>query len=299
PEFAIPTFEGLIESGVRIVGVFTQPDRPKGRGRKLEASPVKQLAMEHGLPVSQPQKLRDKDAVKQLREMKPELIVVVAYGQILPQEVLDIPKHGCINVHASLLPRHRGASPINKAIMDGDPTTGVTTMCMDAGLDTGDMLVKKSLSIFPNENAGELHDRLARLGRDAMEETLARLCAGTLSPQKQDDSRSSYAPMLKKEDGLIDWNRPAASIHNQVRGLYPWPGAFTHLDGEVLKVADTRVVDASGAPGEILKTEDQGVVVACGGGALQIRKLQLPGKKMLSAADFLRGVKLQDGQKLG
>ncbi|MCA1796421.1 MAG: methionyl-tRNA formyltransferase [Geobacteraceae bacterium] len=299
PEFAIPTFEGLIESGVRIVGVFTQPDRPKGRGRKLEASPVKQLAMEHGLPVSQPQKLRDKDAVKQLREMKPELIVVVAYGQILPQEVLDIPKHGCINVHASLLPRHRGASPINKAIMDGDPTTGVTTMCMDAGLDTGDMLVKKSLSIFPNENAGELHDRLARLGRDAMEETLARLCAGTLSPQKQDDSRSSYAPMLKKEDGLIDWSRPAASIHNQVRGLHPWPGAFTHLDGEVLKVADTRVVDASGAPGEILKTEDQGVVVACGGGALQIRKLQLPGKKMLSAADFLRGVKLQDGQKLG
>lgn len=299
PEFAIPTFEGLIESEVRIVGVFTQPDRPKGRGRKLESSPVKQLAQEHNLPVFQPQKLRDIDAVKQVRDLKPELIVVIAYGQILPQEVLDIPRYGCINVHASLLPRHRGAAPINKAIIDGDPMTGVTTMQMDVGLDTGDMLVKKSLSIFPNENAGQLHDRLAYLGREAMEETLARLCAGTLSPQKQDDSRSSYAPMLKKEDGLIDWNSSATSIHNQVRGLYPWPGAFTHLDGEVLKLADTRIVNEKGAPGEILKTEDMGVVVACGEGALQVRKLQLPGKKMLCAADFLRGVKLRAGQKLG
>jgi methionyl-tRNA formyltransferase len=299
PEFAIPTFEGLIESGVRIVGVFTQPDRPKGRGRKLEASPVKQLALEHDLPVFQPQRLRAPEAVKQVRDLKPELIVVVAYGQILPQEVLDIPKYGCINVHASLLPRHRGAAPINKALVDGDPMTGVTTMQMDVGLDTGDMLVKKSLSIFPNENAGDLHDRLAHLGREAMEETLARLCAGTLSAQKQDDSRSSYAPMLKKEDGLIDWSKPALSIHNQVRGLYPWPGAFTHLNGEVLKVADTRVVDGSGTPGEVLKTEDSGVVVACGEGALQVRKLQLPGKKMLPAADFLRAGKLQRGVELG
>lgn len=299
PGFAIPTLEGLIESEVRIVGVFTQPDRPKGRGRKLEASPVKQLALDHDLPVFQPQRLRAKEAIKQVRELKPELIVVVAYGQILPQEILDIPRYGCINVHASLLPRHRGAAPINKALMEGDPTTGVTTMCMDAGLDTGDMLVKKSLSIFPNENAGELHDRLAHLGRDAMEETLVRLCAGTLNPQKQDDSHSSYAPMLKKEDGLIDWSRPATSIHNQARGLCPWPGAFTYLDGEVLKVADTRIVAASGTPGEILKTEDNGVVVACGEGALQVRKLQLPGKKMLPAADFLRGVKLQPGQQLG
>jgi methionyl-tRNA formyltransferase len=177
--------------------------------------------------------------------------------------------------------------------------TGVTTMQMDVGLDTGDMLVKKSLSIFPNENAGDLHDRLAHLGREAMEETLARLCAGTLSAQKQDDSRSSYAPMLKKEDGLIDWSKPALSIHNQVRGLYPWPGAFTHLNGEVLKVADTRVVDGSGTPGEVLKTEDSGVVVACGEGALQVRKLQLPGKKMLPAADFLRAGKLQRGVELG
>ena len=262
PEFAIPTFEGLIDSGVKIVGVFTQPDRPKGRGRKLEPSPVKRLAEEHGLPVFQPQRLRDKDAVKQVRGLKPDLVVVVAYGQILPQEVLDIPKYGCINVHASLLPRHRGAAPINKAIIDGDPMTGVTTMQMDAGLDTGDMLVKKSISIFPNENAGELHDRLAQLGREAMEETLARLCAGTLSPQKQDDSRSSYAPMLKKEDGLIDWNRPAAAIHNQVRGLYPWPGAFTHLGDEVLKVADTRVAQGSGLPGEVLATDDSGVPVS-------------------------------------
>lgn len=299
PEFAIPTFEGLIESGVKLVGVFTQPDRPKGRGRKLEASPVKQLALEHNLPVFQPQRLRDKDAVKQVRALHPELIVVVAYGQILPQDVLDIPKHGCINVHASLLPRHRGAAPINKAIMEGDPITGVTTMQMDAGLDTGDMLVKKSLSIFPNENAGELHDRLAQLGREGMEETLARLCAGTLTPEKQDDSVSSYAPMLKKADGLIDWSLSAISIHNQIRGLYPWPGTFTYLDGEVLKVAESRIAKDNGSPGEVLKAEANQVLVACGVGALELRKLQLPGKKMLPAADFLRGVKLQRGQLLG
>jgi len=299
PEFALPTLAGLIDNEVKIVGVFTQPDRPKGRGRKLEASPVKQLALEHGLPVFQPQRLRDQDAVRQVRELRPELIVVVAYGQILPQGILDIPRYGCINVHASLLPRHRGASPINKAIIEGDPMAGVTTMQMDVGLDTGAMLVKKSLDVFSNEDAGELHDRLAQLGREAMDETLARLCAGTLNPEKQDDRCSTYAPMLKKEDGLIDWSRPAAAIHNQVRGLYPWPGAFTYLNGEVLKIADTRIAQDSGEPGQVLALDKCGVVVACGEGSLQIRKLQLPGKKMLAAADFVRGAKLQPGEKLG
>lgn len=299
PEFALPTLAGLIDSEVRIVGVFTQPDRPKGRGRKLEASPVKQLALEHGLPVFQPQRLREQDAVRQVCELRPELIVVVAYGQILPRGILDIPKYGCINVHASLLPRHRGAAPINKAIIEGDPMAGVTTMQMDAGLDTGDMLVKKSLVVFPNEDAGQLHDRLAQLGREAMEETLVRLCAGTLSPEKQEDRCSTYAPMLKKEDGLIDWSRSAAAIHNQVRGLFPWPGAFTYLDGEVLKIADTRIAQGSGEAGQILATDKLGVVVACGEGSVQIRKLQLPGKKMLTAADFVRGAKLQPGDKLG
>jgi len=299
PEFALPTLAGLIDGEVRIVGVFTQPDRPKGRGRKLEASPVKQLALEQGLPVFQPQRLREKDSIKQVRELRPELIVVVAYGQILPQEVLDIPKYGCINVHASLLPRHRGAAPINRAIIEGDPMAGVTTMLMDAGLDTGAMLVKRSLSVFPNEDAGQLHDRLAQLGRDAMDETLARLCSGTLNPEKQEDRCSTYAPMLKKEDGLIDWSRPAAAIHNQVRGLYPWPGAFTYLDGEVLKIADTRITQDGGEPGQILATDKCGVIVACGEGSVQIRKLQLPGKRMLAAADFVRGAKIQSGCNLG
>nr|WP_320048684.1 methionyl-tRNA formyltransferase [uncultured Desulfuromonas sp.] len=299
PDFALDTLRGLIESGVQMVGVYTQPDRPKGRGKKLAAPPVKELALEHDIPVFQPQKLRDEEAVKQLRSLSPDLIVVVAYGQILPQAVLDIPKHGCINVHASLLPRHRGAAPINKAIIDGDPTTGVTTMMMDIGLDTGDMLVKKSLSIHPSETAGQLHDRLAPLGREAMEETLARLCAGTLVREKQDDSLSTYASMMKKEDGLIDWSKDARQIHNLVRGLDPWPGAYTLLDGQTLKVTKTRCAEGKGEPGQVLEANGDTVIVACGQGALLLGALQLPGKKMLDAADFLRGRSLEKGSCLG
>ncbi|PLX97213.1 MAG: methionyl-tRNA formyltransferase [Desulfuromonas sp.] len=299
PDFALSTLQGLIDSGVQLVGVYTQPDRPKGRGKKLAAPPVKELALEHNIPVFQPQKLRQEEAVKQLRALAPDLIVVVAYGQILPQSVLDIPKYGCINVHASLLPRHRGAAPINKAIIDGDPMTGVTTMMMDIGLDTGDMLVKKSLTIHPDETAGQLHDRLAPLGREAMEETLARLCAGTLVREKQDDNLSTYASMMKKEDGLIDWNSPAQRIHNLVRGLDPWPSAYTLLDGQTLKVAKTCCVEGQGEPGQVLEAEGGRVVVACGQGALQLGALQLPGKKMLSAADFLRGRGLETGTLLG
>ncbi|MBF0645719.1 methionyl-tRNA formyltransferase [Desulfuromonas acetoxidans] len=299
PDFALDTLQGLIESGVQMVGVYTQPDRPKGRGKKLAAPPVKELALEHDIPVFQPQKLRDEEAVKQLRSLSPDLIVVVAYGQILPQAVLDIPKYGCINVHASLLPRHRGAAPINKAIVDGDPMTGVTTMMMDVGLDTGDMLVKKSLSIHPDETAGQLHDRLAPLGREAMEETLARLCAGTLAREKQDDSLSTYASMMKKEDGCIDWSKEARQIHNLVRGLDPWPGAYTLLDGQTLKLAKTRCVEGQGEPGQVLEASGETVIVACGQGALQLGALQLPGKKMLSAADFLRGRGLEKGNLLG
>nr|WP_320115109.1 methionyl-tRNA formyltransferase [uncultured Desulfuromonas sp.] len=299
PDFALDTLQGLIESGVQMVGVYTQPDRPKGRGKKLAAPPVKELALQHEIPVFQPQKLRDEEAVKQLRSLSPDLIVVVAYGQILPQAVLDIPKYGCINVHASLLPRHRGAAPINKAIIDGDPMTGVTTMMMDIGLDTGDMLVKKSLPIHPEETAGQLHDRLAPLGREAMEETLARLCAGTLVREKQDDNLSTYASMMKKEDGLIDWSRDARQIHNLVRGLDPWPSAYTLLDGQTLKVAKTRCVDGQGEPGQVLEANGDTVIVACGQGALQLGALQLPGKKMLCAADFLRGRGLEKGTRLG
>lgn len=299
PEFAIGTLEGLIAAGCQMVGVYTQPDRPSGRGKKLTPPPVKLLAEQAGIPVFQPQKLRDPAAVEILRELAPDLIVVVAYGQILPKAVLDIPQFGCINVHASLLPAYRGAAPINKVIIDGGTETGVTTMYMDVGLDTGDMLVKRVVPIGPLETAGELHDRLARLGREAMEETLRQLCAGTLQREVQDDDQSSYAPMLKKEDGLIDWTHPAVQIHNQVRGLDPWPGAYTWLGGEVLKLAGTTPTDGSGAAGTVLASSADGVLVACGTGSLLVRQLQLPGKRRLSAADFLRGHALPPGTRLG
>lgn len=299
PDFALDTLRGLIEAGCNLVGVYTQPDRPKGRGKKLTPPPVKELAFEHGIPVFQPQKLRDPAAVEELKTLAPDLIVVVAYGQILPQEVLDLPQHGCINVHASLLPKYRGAAPINKVIVDGESVTGVTTMQMDIGLDTGDMLVKKSLEIGPDETAGELHDRLAPLGREAMEETLRRLCDGSLVAEKQNDDETCYASMMKKEDGRIDWSLPARQIHNLVRGLDPWPSAYTSLNGETLKIAATHVESGSGAAGTVLSAEGDAVRVACGEGVLAIRKLQLPGKRMMAVDDFLRGHQFEAGTRLG
>jgi methionyl-tRNA formyltransferase len=299
PEFAVPTLKGLLSAGVNLVGVYTQPDRPKGRGKKLTASPVKHLALEHDLPVFQPQKLRDPQAVEELRALKPDLIVVVAYGQILPKVVLDIPRYHCINVHASLLPKYRGAAPINKCLVDGENQTGVTTMLMDVGLDTGDMLVKMSLPIAEDETAGQLHDRLSLLGCKAMEETLNQLCAGTLKPEKQDEELTCYAPMMKKEDGQIDWHKSAMEIHNQVRGLDPWPGAYTSLDGEVLKIASTEVETGIAAePGTIIAADKTGIRIACGQDILVVRELQLPGKKRLAAINFLSGKPLFAGTQL-
>lgn len=301
PEFALATLEGLIAAGLELVGVYTQPDRPSGRGKQLSAPPVKQLAEAHGIPVYQPLKLRLPEVVAELKALAPDLIVVVAYGQILPKSVLDIPRYGCINVHASLLPKYRGAAPINQAIIDGETETGVTTMYMDVGLDTGAMLVRRTTPIGPFETAGEVHDRLALLGRDAMDETLTRLCAGTLVGETQDDTSSCYAPMLKKEQGLIDWNRPAREIHNRVRGLDPWPGAYTQLAGEPLKLARTRPEAEPHAlpPGTVLGADRDGVRVACGEGTLTIGELQLPGRKRLPAAEFLRGCPLPAGTRLG
>lgn len=300
PDFALPTLQGLIEAGVDLCGVFTQPDRPRGRGKVMAPPPVKTLALQCGLPVFQPGKLRDPAAVEQLRALQPDLIVVVAYGQILPESILEIPRYGCINVHASLLPRYRGAAPINKAVMDGEQVTGVTTMLMDAGLDTGDMLVKRATEIGSEETAGQLHDRLALLGREAMEETLRRLCDGTLRPEPQDDARSCYAPMLKKEDGRIDWNSPATVIHNLVRGLSPWPGAFTHWNGQMLKLGRTIPEEnAEAIPGTVLSADAGGVRVACGRGVLRVGELQLAGRKNLPASEFLRGADLTAGTRLG
>jgi len=300
PDFALHTLQGLLDFGVDLCAVYTQPDRPKGRGKKLAPPPVKELAMQHDIPVYQPLKLRDPEVVEELRALAPDLIVVVAYGQILPKSVLDIPKYGCINVHASLLPRYRGAAPINKAVVDGEPVTGVTTMLMDVGLDTGDMLVKRATEIGAEETAGELHDRLALLGREAMEETLRRLCAGTLRPEPQEEDLSCYAPQMKKEDGRIDWRQSAQAIHNLVRGLTPWPGAFTTLEGELLKLGRTLPENSrAGVPGTVVAADGEGVRIACGDGVLLVRELQLPGKKRLAVADFLRGRALPAGTVLG
>jgi len=300
PAFALQTLQGLIDAGCNLVGVYTQPDRPKGRGKQMAAPPVKELARQHGIPVYQPQKLRQPEVVAELEALAPDLVVVVAYGQILPKSVLDIPTHGCINVHASLLPKYRGAAPINKAIIDGATETGITTMYMDVGLDTGDMLVKKTLPIGAEETAGELHDRLAVLGRETMEETLRQLCTDTLQREVQDDTRSTYAPMMKKEDGRIDWSRSALDVHNLVRGLDPWPGAYTSLDGELLKLARTTPQDNGDAPpGTVITAGRDGVCIACGNGSLLVRELQLAGRKRLGAADFLRGCPLQPGTCLG
>jgi methionyl-tRNA formyltransferase len=260
---------------------------------------VKVIAEEHGIPVLQPLKVRAPEVIDQIRALNPDLIVVVAFGQILPQSLLDIPQHGCINIHASLLPRYRGAAPLNWCLINGEAETGITTMMMDAGLDTGDMLIKRSIPIGPDEDAQSLHDRLSLLGAETIDETLDRLLAGTLTREKQDDALTCYAPMLKKEDGLIDWKREPQQIKNLVRGFTPWPGAYTSLDDKTLKLYKVSVTDGGGAPGVIIAAGKDGIDVACGSGCLRIEELQLEGRKRLSAADFLAGYRLEPGSCLG
>ncbi|WP_026843075.1 methionyl-tRNA formyltransferase [Citrifermentans bremense] len=299
PEFACPTLRTLIERGEQVVAVVTQPDRPKGRGQQTLPPPVKVVAEQHGIPVLQPVKVRLPESIEEIRGLNPDLIVVIAFGQILPKALLDIPKYGCINVHASLLPRYRGAAPLNWCIINGENETGVTTMMMDVGLDTGDMLLKRSTPIGADEDTQSLHDRMSQLGAELLAETLDRLARGELVPEKQDDALTCYAPMMKKEDGLIDWSRDAQAIKNQVRGMTPWPGAYSFLDDKLLKVFRVQTASGSGAPGEILSLGRDGIEVACGTGSLLIAELQLEGKKRLPAGDFLAGYKLQPGCTLG
>lgn len=299
PEFACPTLRMLIERGEELAAVVTQPDRPKGRGQQTLPPPVKVLAEEHGIPVRQPVKVRAPEFIETVKEINPDLIVVVAFGQILPKALLDIPRRGCINVHASLLPRYRGAAPINWCIINGEAETGVTTMLMDVGLDTGDMLLKKGAPIGPDEDATSLHDRLSILGAETLSETLDLLAAGKLRPEKQDDSRSNYAPMLKKGDGFIEWNREPLHLKNLVRGMNPWPGAFTYLDNRMLKVYSSSIGSGSGAPGEVIGAGRTGIEVACANGSLIIEELQLEGKKRLKAGEFLAGCKIEPGTILG
>ena len=301
PEFAAEHLKALLASPHDIVAVYTQPDRPAGRGQKLMPSPVKQLALEHHIPVMQPPTLRAPEAQAELAALKPDLLVVVAYGLILPQVVLDIPRLGCINSHASLLPRWRGAAPIQRAIEAGDSESGVTVMRMEAGLDTGPMLLKSVTPISADDTGGSLHDRLAKLGPPAVIEAIAGLAAGTLQGEVQDDSLATYAHKLNKDEARIDWNRPAVELERVIRAFNPWPICHSTLNGEALKVLAATLADAQGEPGQILAASKDGLIVGCGAGALCLTRLQLPGGKALSFSDFFnsRREKFAVGTVLG
>lgn len=296
PDFAVGALEALIASKHQVVGVVTQPDRKSGRGKKLHPTPVKVTALNAEIDVFQPERLRkNDDAFERISAWKPDIAVVAAYGQILPQRFLDIPRLGCVNIHASLLPKYRGASPINAAIVNGDTETGVTTMQMERGLDTGPMFLKRTIAIGELETASELHDRLAALGAGMIVETIEGLDDGSITPQAQDDSLTSYASLLTKADGRIDWTKSAKDVANLVRGYNPWPGAHTTLrhGGEdlAIKIRLARPTDGQGEPGKILNTQKT-LIVACGEGALEILEIQPPGKRAMKARDFLNGCQL-------
>jgi methionyl-tRNA formyltransferase len=300
PEFAVPTLEALAEAQ-QVVGVVTQPDRPAGRGRELRLSPVKQAALARDLPLFQPQTLRTPEALKQLEDWKPDVIVVAAFGQILRQNVLDLPPYGCLNVHASLLPRWRGAAPIARAILEGDTETGVTIMKMDAGLDTGPILAQREEPIHPNDTAGTLSERLARLGADLLIETLPAYLSGNLVPQPQPQKGATCAAQLRKEDGLLDWSHPAVELDRQARAFTPWPGAFTTLRGQRLKVLKATPLpdwQGDGPPGTIVALAD-GCAVTTGRGALRLEQVQLAGKRPMDIEAFLCGQRECIGVCLG
>ncbi|MDG9923445.1 MULTISPECIES: methionyl-tRNA formyltransferase [unclassified Pseudomonas] len=286
PEFAASHLQALLDAGREIVAVYTQPDRPAGRGQKLMPSPVKQLALQHGIAAYQPQTLRDPAAQAELATLNADLMVVVAYGLILPQVVLDTPRLGCINSHASLLPRWRGAAPIQRAVQAGDASSGVTVMQMEAGLDTGPMLLKVSTTITADDTGGSLHDRLAQLGSAAVVEAVGKLAAGELHGEVQDDSLATYAHKLNKDEARLDWSRPADELERLVRAFNPWPICHSTLNGEALKVLAAQLGEGKGAPGTILAADKAGLTVACGEGALRLTRLQLPGGKPLAFADL-------------
>lgn len=298
PDFAVPCLEKLIKDGHNIVGVLTQPDKPQGRKMKLTPPPVKELALQNNLEVYQPESLKN-DAIKPLLEEKqPELIVVVAYGKILPKYVLDFPKYGCINVHGSLLPRWRGAAPIQWSIIAGDKTAGVTTMKMSEGLDTGDMLLKYETEIGQTETAGELFDRLALSGAELLHDTIEQI--DSIVPEVQDESKANYAHMLDKQMAQIDWSKSNKEIDCLIRGLNPWPIALTTLNGERLKVYSASLQNASGKAGEVLQADTKnGLLVACGEGAMLLNEIQAVGGKRMNAKDYLRGHKIEVGSILG
>lgn len=298
PDFAVPSLQRLLDDGHTIAGVFTQPDKPKGRGYKLTPPPVKELATQYQLPVYQPVKMKDGTALATLKELAPELIVVVAYGRILPKDFLDLPKYGCINVHGSLLPKYRGAAPIQWSVLNGDAESGVTTMYIAESLDTGDIILKKSTPIGEDETSGELFDRLADLGAQALSETVKLIEQGQAPRTQQDDAQSCYASMLDKQKAKIDFSKSAQEVHNLIRGMNPWPIAHTMIDGKRLKVYKSRLVNQmSGAPGAVI--DPKRLIVACGSGAIELLLIQAEGSKKMPAADYLRGHPLASNVILG
>lgn len=301
PDFAAGALKSLIEAGHEITAVVTQPDKAKGRSQELLPPPVKVVALEHGIPVLQPVRIKRPEEVEKLKQYPADIYVVAAFGQILSQEILDIPRFGCLNIHASLLPKYRGASPIQHVIIDGEEKTGITIMQMDAGLDTGDMLYQKEIAISPKDTYASLHDKLMVLGGEAIVEALPLLEQGKLVPKKQEDDLSCYAHLIDKTMGELDFTKSAEILDRLIRGLNPWPSAYTTYHGKQLKVWEAEPVESpkAGKPGEILAVEKDAVLVAAGSGALRITCLQLSGKKRMSAHDFLLGVRMTPGEILG
>jgi methionyl-tRNA formyltransferase len=300
PDFAVPSLNALISSGHQVVGVFTQPDRPKGRSKQVAESPVKRAARTAGLTVYQPERVRRPESVELVKSLGPELMVVVGYGQIIPQTIIDLPKYGILNVHASLLPKYRGAAPIQWAIANGETRTGVTIMQIDAGLDTGDMLLKASVAIAEDETAPELSMRLASLGAGLLIEAVQQIATRSVRREKQNEAEATYAPVLKKEDGVIDWSRPARQIYNRLRGFAPWPGAYTTFRGYQLLVLSARVAEISRASPGTLQSDRRTLLAACGdNSALELLGVQLGGKNRMSAQAFINGYKPSEHERLG
>lgn len=304
PELAAASLSALLrEPAFQIVAVVTQPDRPKGRDLKLQPSPVKELALSAGLPVLQPLRAREESFIAELRALQPELIAVAAFGQILPKSILELPRLGCLNVHTSLLPKYRGASPIQSAILYGEIETGVTIMKMDVGLDTGDILTQRATPISNDDNAATLHDRLAQLGAELLVQTIPDYATGKITPRPQQHELATHVAKIKKEDGRIDWTQPASAIWNRIRAFTPWPGAFTFLPAQpqplLLKIWQAEVISQNGLPGTVLSADKSGIVIGCGEGALRVTNLQREGGRRLSATEFLAGYPLQSGLRLG
>lgn len=301
PEFAVPCLQKIIDEGHEVLAVVTQPDKPKGRGKKLAMPPVKELALKYDIDVYQPVKAREESFVEKLKEINPELIVVVAFGQILPKSILDIPKFGCVNVHASLLPKYRGAAPLNWVIINGEEKTGVTTMYMDVGLDTGDMILKSEIPLDDEITAGELHDKMMVQGAEVLKDTIDLISKGEAPREKQNDEETCYSPIMDKSLGNIDWSKSATDIHNLIRGVNPWPSAYTTYDKQTMKIWKTKVLDklSEKTPGTILSVDKNGIEVSTGDNVLQISEIQMSGKKRMIVSEYIKGNDISTGIVLG